>query len=242
MAKPSHWQHIPATISLITACFLLFIVVIIIQEIIAPELPPPVVYYFAGGVSITLIQKFEWYRIFTAIFIHSGFFHFTMNMIALYMGGAALELLIRSSWFLGIFLLSGISGSIFSVCFNEERIISVGASGGIMGIYAALAIASYSLPRKDPYRKEIQETVVRVLVPSLMPLASGIDYAGHFGGAIMGGIASFLLFKASRCRTEFGEILLPHSRAIKIFNFMIALITIGAFSYLLTRFFFFPPF
>lgn len=71
---------------------------------------------------------------------------------------------------------------------GSARFISVGASVAIMGLFAAMLVASVHYP-PGPIRSGLQLNAVYVLIPSLLPLAGGlqgdqIDYASHFGGAI----------------------------------------------------------
>jgi rhomboid protease GluP len=79
--------------------------------------------------------------------------------------------------------------------------VSVGASGAIMGLFAAAFIGSFRFPSGSPDQQRMMIRSLRVLIPSLLPLAttaSGmhIDYGAHLGGAISAGIVALLLLKA----------------------------------------------
>jgi rhomboid protease GluP len=79
---------------------------------------------------------------------------------------------------------------------NGDNLVSVGASGAIMGLLAAGFIAAYRLP-KEAGRTQVQGRLARILVPSLVPLAVSfegkIDYSAHFGGAVTGSLLGLLL-------------------------------------------------
>jgi rhomboid protease GluP len=76
-------------------------------------------------------------------------------------------------------------------------IVSVGASGAIMGLFAAMLVASAHYP-PGPIRTGLQLNAVYVLIPSLLPPAGAlqgdqIDYASHFGGAIAGAAVGLVM-------------------------------------------------
>eukprot|EP00551_Chaetoceros_affinis_P006498 CAMPEP_0203663092 /NCGR_PEP_ID=MMETSP0090-20130426/818_1 /ASSEMBLY_ACC=CAM_ASM_001088 /TAXON_ID=426623 /ORGANISM="Chaetoceros affinis, Strain CCMP159" /LENGTH=707 /DNA_ID=CAMNT_0050525959 /DNA_START=46 /DNA_END=2169 /DNA_ORIENTATION=- len=83
-----------------------------------------------------IVYDGEWYRIFTAMFLHAGVIHWMMNMLAIYFLGPAIE---QSHGFFAtvlIFTLAGIGGNLLSAIFLAKS-ISVGASGGIFGLIGA---------------------------------------------------------------------------------------------------------
>jgi rhomboid protease GluP len=75
---------------------------------------------------------------------------------------------------------------------NADNIVSVGASGAAMALFACMLVLGRHFP-KGAIRMRLQMNAVYVLLPSLLPLASAakgakVDYAAHFGGAL-GGVA-----------------------------------------------------
>jgi rhomboid protease GluP len=108
-----------------------------------------------------------------------------------------LENVIGRAWYAAVFAISGLCGGLLSLALNPPTLISVGASGAIMGLFAAAFVVSYRYPTASPMRTFLQSGSLRVLIPSLIPLADGlfgqkIDYAAHLGGAIGGGALGFL--------------------------------------------------
>ncbi len=123
-----------------------------------------------------------------------------MNGVALYMAGVVLESLVGRAWFLGLFVIGAVGGSLLSLAINPATIVSVGASGAIMGLLTAAFISSFRLPVAGG-RTQIQISLMQMLIPSLLPLAIGhsgqqVDYAAHLGGALSGGIAGWLIYKS----------------------------------------------
>jgi rhomboid protease GluP len=139
----------------------------------------------------------EWWRLFSAPLLHGGLLHIALNGVALFFAGAVLENLIGRAWFAAIFAVSGVSGALLSLIINPLTLISVGASGAIMGLFAAAFAVSFRYPAASPMRTFLQSGSLRVLIPSMLPLFDGlfgqkVDYAAHLGGAI-GGIALGLI-------------------------------------------------
>lgn len=163
----------------------------------ADSLTPSVGTLFAmGGSSFATVRGGDWWRLFTAPLLHASVFHLLLNVVALLVAGFQLERLIGSAWFAGVFAVSALAGSTASIFFNPQDVIGVGASGGVVGLFAATAVASCRFP-PGPERNQLRSGAFQILLPSLLPLLSvshgaHIDYAAHFGGAA-GGLAAGLL-------------------------------------------------
>src|SRR5699024_2263577 len=72
------------------------------------------------------ILEGEWWRIVSSMFLHIGFFHLLMNMIALFYLGAAVERIYGTFRFSIIYFLAGIGGGLASFAFAVN--VSAGAS------------------------------------------------------------------------------------------------------------------
>ncbi len=146
-----------------------------------------------GGLYRPLVMEGQWWRLFSAPLLHADLFHLALNCFALFLSGRLLEGLVGRAWLSAIFVTGAIGGSLLSVAMNEN-VVSVGASGAIMGLFAALTILSFHFP-KGASRTTLQTTSVYVLISSVVPLGAGgnsVDYAAHIGGAL-GGVATGLL-------------------------------------------------
>lgn len=143
-----------------------------------------------GGIHRPLIvNDGQWTRLFSGPLLHLGFMHLLFNCIAILISGRLLEGLVGRSWLGAIFVIGALGGALFSLMFNAENLVSVGASGAGMALFAALFILSFHFP-KGPDRTALKMTSLYVLVPSMLPVAtlSGeqVDIAAHFGGALAG--------------------------------------------------------
>ena len=81
----------------------------------------------------------EWWRLMSAAFLHYGFIHLGLNMLALYWFGPLLERLVGSLRFLLLYLAAGLAGSAGALWLSPND-ITVGASGAIFGILGALLV------------------------------------------------------------------------------------------------------
>jgi rhomboid protease GluP len=148
-----------------------------------------------GGLSHQAVEDGEWWRMLTCAFLHGDPMHLLFNGVAMYMAGGVLENLVGRRWMLALFVIGALGGSAASMAVNDANIVSVGASGAIMGLLAAAMVASLRLPRGP--RMQILVSLGQILIPSLLPLATHaggkIDYGAHLGGAIAGAIAGGIL-------------------------------------------------
>ncbi len=86
--------------------------------------------------SRLIVQEGQAWRVLSAMFLHAGLIHFTLNMLALWFIGKAIEQCHGFFASMLLFVAPGIGGTILSAIFLPN-FISVGASGGIFGLIGA---------------------------------------------------------------------------------------------------------
>lgn len=135
----------------------------------------------------------QWWRLFTACFLHIGILHLLLNMYALLYIGLLLEPYLGKTRFLAAYLISGITASMISLWWHDLT-ISAGASGAIFGMYGVfLALLTTNLLDKSVKKAFLTSIAVFVgynLLNGLKP-NSGIDNAAHIGGLISGLIIGY---------------------------------------------------
>jgi rhomboid protease GluP len=139
----------------------------------------------------------QWWRMFTSPLLHANPIHLALNGLVLLLAGTVLERAVGRLWFGAIFVIGGLGGACGSLLINPRNLVSVGASGAIMGLFAAILVISFRYTSKQ-VRGQLQRRAFQVLIPSLLPLASAfehgkIDYAAHAVGAVAGGVAAYFL-------------------------------------------------
>lgn len=134
----------------------------------------------------------EVWRLFLAPILHGSASHLVGNCIALGFLGCRLEPWIKKGWFAAIFVVSGLGGLAGSFIGNPHFLTTLGASGAISGLVGALFMMSFTYQASEEERMRMFWTSVRFGIPALAPLlwgASGnVDYYGHLGGAVAGGL------------------------------------------------------
>lgn len=142
----------------------------------------------AGFVKPAFIRNHEYWRILTGATVHGGIAHIAMNSYALYSFGRIFEMLSNRAHLAIVFLLSAIAGGILSLIFLPGG-ISVGASGGIVGLVGYLAV--YTFKRRQfispQFRRSILINIGFIIIFGLA-LYQVIDNFGHIGGLITGAV------------------------------------------------------
>lgn len=111
-----------------------------------------------------------------------------MNCYAFYSFGKIFEMLSNRAHLAIVFLASAIGGGILSLIFVPDG-ISVGASGGIVGVIGYLAVYAFRRRRfvSAEFRKSLLTNIAFILVFGLV-LFQVIDNYGHIGGLITGAV------------------------------------------------------
>ncbi len=142
----------------------------------------------------------QWWRLFTAMFLHGGMTHLLMNMFSLYIVGRAAQTYFDTKSYISIYLFSGLIGGLVSLYVHPAS-VGVGASGAIFGIFGALAgfflahrekIAAHS----KAFMKDFSIIIGINLVIGLS--IESVDVSAHIGGLVVGFVGGFFLSKSPK--------------------------------------------
>lgn len=134
---------------------------------------------------------FEPYQLVTHMFAHGGPFHLFFNMFALWMFGTLLERVWGPKRFLVFYLACGLAAGVAHLLLEFSP--AVGASGAVMGLFAAFAylfpnteliIFPIPVPIKAKYAVAIMAAFD--LFGGVNPTGSNIAHFAHLGGLAMG--------------------------------------------------------
>jgi rhomboid protease GluP len=136
----------------------------------------------------------EYWRLFTANFLHIGLMHLAFNLYALYIVGTEVEMFYGPWRFLVIYLLTGLSGAIASYAFTYG--LSAGASTAIFGLIGTLV--AFFVRNRDVFgemsRSRLSNLMIVIAINVFYGMSVGtIDNWGHAGGFIGGVILGWLL-------------------------------------------------
>lgn len=145
----------------------------------------------------------EYWRLLTVTLVHAypvfGLMHLFFNMYALYLAGSIAERLYGPWRFLVLYLLCAAAGSTASFVFGGDA-PSVGASGGVFGMFGVLISARAAhAPLLDRRSRALMSQLVPIVLINLAFgfFAGGIDNAAHIGGLVAGLWLGWLLMPAA---------------------------------------------
>jgi membrane associated rhomboid family serine protease len=148
-------------------------------------------------------EYFQPYQIVTHMFTHGSWGHIFFNMFALYSFGIMLERSWGPKRFLIFYLACGLAAGVAQLLFNNNP--AVGASGAIMGIFAAFAylfpntqlvIFPFPVPIKAKFAVAIMAAID--LFGGVYSTGSGIAHFAHLGGLAMGFILVIIWNKTNK--------------------------------------------
>jgi rhomboid protease GluP len=146
----------------------------------------------------------QYWRLITSMFLHFGIIHIAGNMWCLWSLGQLAERLLGSFTLFGIYILTGIGASLFSLGWDPMR-VSAGASGAIFGIAGVLITTLYfgkhNLP-KESVRRLLGYVVRFSFLNLLFGLQGHIDNMAHVGGLVSGLLIGFFLARAFNVPAE----------------------------------------
>jgi membrane associated rhomboid family serine protease len=141
----------------------------------------------------------EWWRVFTAAFLHIGPVHLAMNMLALLIFGSELERQLGRWRYLSLYLLSALGGAAAIQLLGDPRVPVAGASAAIYGLLGALGVLM--LAQRQDLRGLLTLLAINVFV-SFLP---GVSLLGHLGGLVAGALtAGILVLTRRRLRLQIG--------------------------------------
>jgi membrane associated rhomboid family serine protease len=182
-----HFRSAPAVLT-----FILLNAVAFLFEISFGDWNDPEVLHRIGALEpYAVVVQGEYWRLFTALFLHGGFLHLLFNLFALYVLGPPLERSIGAARFAVCYLISGLASSAGVVALTVMGLVHVGqlvgASGCIMGIVGAWA-GFLLRHRHAPHAKQrLANVVMIVAIQIAFDLSTPqVSMAAHLCGLIAG--------------------------------------------------------
>lgn len=146
-----------------------------------------------------LVVVNEPWRMLTSLFLHGSVLHLLLNMYTLWIFGQLLEGLLGRWRFLGLYLISGLAGSVGVVLFGDPRSWVLGASGAIFGLMGAFVVIQR---RFGANLTQLYVLLAINLAIGFLPGAN-ISWQAHLGG-LLGGALVGLIYLETRQRSRRG--------------------------------------
>jgi membrane associated rhomboid family serine protease len=147
------------------------------------------------GTWLPGVSDGAWWQPVTSMFTHVAPLHIGFNMLMLWILGQQLELVLGRLRFVALYLLSGLVGSAAVYWLSPEFSPTLGASGAIFGLMAALRVVA----RKQ--HADVRQLLVLIGVNAAFTFfASGVSWQGHVGGFLGGLVLAWVLVYSPRER------------------------------------------
>jgi membrane associated rhomboid family serine protease len=151
-----------------------------------------------GALEPYAVVQGEYWRLFTALFLHGGFLHIGFNLFALYILGPPLERAMGTMRFAVCYLISGLASGVGVVALTVIGLIQVtqliGASGCIMGIVGAWAGFLLRHHHAPLARQRLANIALIVAIQIAFDLSTPqVSMASHLCGLIAGFFLGLML-------------------------------------------------
>jgi membrane associated rhomboid family serine protease len=161
----------------------------------------------------------QYYRAFTAMWLHADFLHIAGNMLALLIVGPALEVQLGKARFVVLYLIAGLGGSVASYLLSSPYVVGIGASGAIMGVMGAYVVLG--VRRRLP----IAPVVALIVLNLAIGFSGNIDWRAHLGGLATGATLAFIYDAAGRLRDRQAELALTLGGSLVVLGLLALLLT-----------------
>ncbi|MCW4031256.1 MAG: rhomboid family intramembrane serine protease [Candidatus Bathyarchaeota archaeon] len=182
------WSTLTPTTFLVTVNILIYIYTSVASGNFI-ETSPSVLFQL-GQYNINVLNGDYW-QLLTSIFVHVDISHIALNMLFLIIFGLRAEELFTTEEYFSVYMVSGLSGNLLTLCLMAPNTISAGASGAIFGLYGAGIIYM---------RKTFGQSIIGALLYAFLLLmlstGSGVNIVAHFGGLASGLIIGYALAKS----------------------------------------------
>lgn len=184
-----------------TALIIINVLAFIVLEILGDTTDAYFMLEHGAIYSPLVVEDGEYYRLFTAMFMHFGMDHLSSNVMALIFLGDNLERALGKVKYVILYIVSGLCAGACSVAFNmivEDNVVSAGASGAIFGVIGALLYAVWRNKGRMEDLTGVRFTLMVIYMLFSGFTSSGVDNVAHVGGFVSGFLLSVILYRKKR--------------------------------------------
>src|SRR6266536_2102490 len=194
LRRHSQLRTAPAVLILI----LLNAIVFLFEISVGFRNDPEVLHRVGALDPYSVLLQHEYWRLFTALFLHGGFVHLLFNLFALYVLGPPLERSIGTIRFVACYLISGLASGAgvmgLTLIGLMQPVQLVGASGSIMGIVGAWAGFLMRNRHAPQAKQRLANIAMIVAIQIAFDLSTPqVSMAAHLCGLIAGFFLGLIL-------------------------------------------------
>jgi membrane associated rhomboid family serine protease len=147
-----------------------------------------------GAMQGYAVADGDYWRLFTAAFLHAGILHIAFNMYALYLFGPFVERSLGTTRFVVAYVTMAVASSVFVYWLTDPQVATIGASGAVFGLFGL------SLVLLIRTRQDVRGLLVLLVINAFISLQGNISWQGHLGGFVTGVLLGLALAYAPRDR------------------------------------------
>ncbi|MBR5474539.1 MAG: rhomboid family intramembrane serine protease [Lachnospiraceae bacterium] len=189
------WDRLPkATVTLVAANVLYFLYL----SVFGSSLDTGFMIEKGALYAPLVLERQEFYRLFTAMFMHFGLEHIFFNMLLLYFLGDIIEREMGVTIFLFSYFVTGLCGNVASLLYyavSPGHVVSAGASGAIFGLVGMIAYMVYC--NRGYFRGISSRQIILMVAFSLYSGFTGSDVnnISHVVGLIAGVLCGMIFYR-----------------------------------------------
>lgn len=192
--------------SLITYILIAANVVVFFAEIVLGGSTDARTLWRMGALMPSLVRQGEWWRMIAAQFLHYGWVHLAMNMLALYVLGPFVERELKRIRYFLLYILSG-AGSMLTIMMltyagRLNNDFTVGASGsifGLIGASAAILLHGWIREGAAVARRRLGYILLIIVLQAAFDLMTPqVSFTAHIGGAIFGFVIGAVMITTTK--------------------------------------------
>jgi membrane associated rhomboid family serine protease len=184
---------ISVTKALLVAIAIPFVIEIVVGGPRALFDPSAQLLFDLGAMAPPAVAEGQFWRLFTAMFLHAGLLHVALNAYFFWLFGRVVESVFGRTWMLLIFLVSGFLASVASYAFGPVLALAVGASGAISGVFGAFIAYNYRRRHLAANAANLRMALTVIVLNAFIAVVyTSIDWRAHVGGLVAGFALGYL--------------------------------------------------
>ena len=184
---------VSATKALLVAIAIPFVIEVILGGPQALFNPSAEILFDMGAMQPIAVADGQFWRLFTAMFLHVGLLHVALNAYFFWLFGRMVESSFGRTWMVLIYVVAGFLASVASYAFGPVDTLAVGASGAISGVFGAFIAYNYRRRQHAMNAANLRLALTVIVLNAVIAIGySSIDWRAHLGGLVAGFALGYL--------------------------------------------------